>query len=127
MKIRMVLMIIVIIALSTPVFAEDTPRVYTDSDLQNYKSASDDWSDKYYRDKREERYQYYQDKKEAREDDSREREIVESKQRLYLEERERRREACRSEANSKLFWCNAKDKLCRWQWTNAARDCNFID
>jgi hypothetical protein len=124
---------IFVVMSSVWVFAEDAPRVYTDSDLQNYRSSSGDSSksrdssDIYYQDRREERKQYYDDKKETREEDKRDKDISDAQRRLDMEQRNKRREECRSEAESKRFWCPAKDDGCRRQWTNAYRDCNFID
>lgn len=124
MKKSIVIVLIVIVTSSVWVCAEDAPRVFTDDDLQNYGS-----SDRYYRDRKEERDQYYQDKQETREEDKRERDISNSQKRIDIEERNKRREECKSEAKSKIFWCPATDKggECKRQWTNAYRDCNFID
>jgi len=133
MKIRMVIILISIFMVSVYVFAEDAPKVYSDDDLKNYGSSSGSSSDRYYQDKSEERYQYYQDKKGER--DQYYQDKKETQQQSLretsnsIEEREKRREACRSEAKSKQFWCPATDKhdACKTGWTNAYRDCNFID
>lgn len=133
MKMSIVITLIFVFMSSGFVFAGDAPKAYTDGDLKNYRSSSGDSSksrdssDLYYQDRREERKQYYDDNKETREEDKRDKDISDAQRRLDMEQRNKRQEECRSEAESKVFWCPANDRGCKSRWTDAYRDCNFIE
>lgn len=127
MKTTTIIACIFVLMSSVSVFSGDGSRVYTNEDLQNYGSSSGNPSDRYYQDRSEERDQYYHDKKQIREEDSTDRESAATQKRLDMQERNKRREECRREAEFNRFACPAKDFQCRGQWTNAYRDCNFIE
>lgn len=127
MKTTIVIACIFVFMSSVCVFAGDAPRVYNNEDLQNYGSSSGDSSDRYYQDRKEERDQDYYDRKQTREEDNSERERAAAQRRLDMQERDKRREECRREADFNKFACPDKDFQCRGQWTNAYRDCNFIE
>lgn len=116
MKTSIFIVLIFFIVISSA-FAEDAPRVYTDSDLQQYRSSGDS-SDRDYQDKKEERTQYYQDKSEDRNQYYKDKKEA-------MEEMNKRQKKCRDDAESKLFWCPTKGhSACVSQWTAAYRNCN---